>query len=135
MKTRNEQSPSFIRRAVDRRGLVQFASATCACALLGGAALFHAHVRTRVTEEGYRLSRLSAEQQQLLRERDRLTLQTAQLLRPARIEELARKAGMGPPSSDRVVVLASAREYGVPRRAPVATAMALRGGAPRAASP
>jgi len=91
MKTRNEQSPSFIRRAVDRRGLVQFASATCACALLGGAGLFHAHVRTRVTEEGYRLSRLSAEQQKLLRERDRLTLQAAQLLRPARIEELARE--------------------------------------------
>jgi cell division protein FtsL len=135
MKTRNEQSPSFIRRAVDRRGLVQFASATCACAMLGGAALFHAHVRTRVTEEGYRLSRLSAEQKLLLRERDRLTLQTAQLLRPARIEELARRAGMGPPSSDRVVVVASAREYGAPRRAPVATAVALREGAPRAAAP
>jgi hypothetical protein len=34
-----------------------------------------------------------------------------------------------------VVVVASAREYGVPRRAPVATAVALREGAPRAAAP
>jgi hypothetical protein len=32
-------------------------------------------------------------------------------------------------------VLAPAREYGLPHRAPVATAVALREGAPRAAAP
>lgn len=127
-------SPSFIRKAVDRRGLVQLASVSCACALLGGAGWFHAWVRTRATYEGYRLSGLAAERQRLLRERDRLTLQTAELLRPARIEELARRAGMGPPPAERVVVLASApAPAAAPRR--VATALVLREGPVRAAAP
>ncbi|GAC1338741.1 MAG: hypothetical protein NVS2B9_16040 [Myxococcales bacterium] len=135
MRAAAVETSSFVRRAADLRGLQQFAAAICACALLGGAALFHAYVRTRVTEEGYKLSRLGSEQQKLLRERDRLTLQAAQLLRPARIEELARKAGMGPPSADRVIVLVGTREYSGPRRADDGAAFALRDGARHTASP
>jgi cell division protein FtsL len=100
------QTQSTIRRAVDRRGLATFASTTLACALVASALLFHAWVRTRVTEEGYRLSRLSAEHHELVREHERLQLRAAELKSPQRIEELARsRLGMGPPQVDRVVVL------------------------------
>ena len=103
-------SPSLIRKAVDQRGLSQFIAATSACALIAAAGLFHAWVRTQVTEEGYQLSRLSAEHQALLREREKLTLWSAQLKTPGRIEQLAReKLGMGPAATDRVVVLAENR--------------------------
>ena len=98
---------SVIRRSFEKRALVQFAAATLSCALIASAALLHIHVRTRVTEEGYRLSRLSAEHQRLAREHDRLELQVAELTSPQRLSELSRaRLGMGPPSSDRVVVLA-----------------------------
>ena len=76
------ETPSMIRRAIDRRGLLTFAAAVLACALVASAALFHAWVRTRVTEEGYRLSRLSAEHRELVREHERLQLQAAQLRSP-----------------------------------------------------
>ena len=99
-------TPSMIRRAVDRRGLATFGAGTLSCALVAAAALFHASVRTRVTEEGYRLSRLSVEHRELMREHERLQFHAAQLKSPQRIEELARvRLGMGPPSVDRVVVL------------------------------
>jgi cell division protein FtsL len=98
---------SLVRRSFEKRALLQFAAVTVSCALLAGAALFHIHVRTRVTEEGYRLSRLSAEHQRLLREHDRLVLQGAELESPQRLAELSRaRLGMGPPKGDRVVVLA-----------------------------
>lgn len=100
------ETPSMIRRAVDRRGLLTFAAGTLACALVASAALFHAWVRTRVTEEGYRLSRLSAEHRELVRDHERLQLLAAQLKSPQRIEQLARtRLGMGPVAVDRVVVL------------------------------
>jgi cell division protein FtsL len=103
-------SPSVIRRAIDRRGLARFVAGTAACTLLAAAALFHAWVRTQVTEEGYRLSRVSAENQQLLREREHLTLQAALLKSPGRIEQLAReKLGMGPARAEQIVVLAEKR--------------------------
>ena len=100
-------TPSLIlRRAIDRRGLATFVAGTLACALIALSALFHAWVRTRVTEEGYRLSRLSAEHRELSREHERLQFHAAQLKSPQRIEELARaRLGMGPPTVDRVVVL------------------------------
>jgi cell division protein FtsL len=95
-----------VRRAVDRRSLRQLVAATLACALLAGAALLHIWVRTRVTEQGYRLSRLSNERQQLLRERERLQLAAGRLGGAQRIEDLARtRLGMGPPPADRVIVL------------------------------
>jgi cell division protein FtsL len=89
-----------------RRGLRQLAAATIACALLACAAMLQIWVRTRVTEQGYRLSRLTAERQKLQREHERLQLFAAQLESPQRIAELARsRLGMGPPAPDRVIVL------------------------------
>jgi cell division protein FtsL len=100
------QSPSTIRRAVDRRGLVTFASFALAVAILAASLLFHTFLRTRTTERGYRLSQLSAEHRELVRERERLQARAAELKSPQRIEELARtRLGMGPAPSDRVVVL------------------------------
>lgn len=101
------QSPSAVRRNIDRRGLVLFGAWTLACVLLAAAALFHAWVRTQVTEEGYLLSQLHDQNSRLLDERARLRRQSADLTRPARIEQLAReRLGMGPARADRIVVLA-----------------------------
>ncbi|HKC61817.1 MAG TPA: cell division protein FtsL [Myxococcales bacterium] len=87
-------------------GARQVGAATLACALLAAAALLQIWVRTRVTEQGYRLSRLSAERQQLVRDHERLQLAAARLGSAQRIEELARaRLGMGPPPADRVIVL------------------------------
>ena len=89
-----------------RRGLVQFGAATLACVLLAGGALFQIWVRTRVTEQGYRLSRLSAERQRLVRDHERLQLAAARLGSAPRIEELARtRLGMGPAPAERIIVL------------------------------
>jgi cell division protein FtsL len=101
-------NPSLIRRAIDRRGMTQLVGGITACLLLAVALLFHAWMRTQVTQEGYRLSRLASEHQKLLRTREELTLASARLRNPARIEKLAREQlKMGPPTNDRVVVLAT----------------------------
>jgi cell division protein FtsL len=87
-------------------GLRQAFAATLACALFAAAALLQIWVRTRVTEQGYRLSRLSAERQQLVRDHERLQLAAARLGSAQRIEDLARaRLGMGPPPADRIIVL------------------------------
>lgn len=100
------QVRSQVRRELDRRGLLTFAAATLSCGILASALLLHAWVRTRVTEEGYRLSRLSAEHRELTREHESLQIRAAELRSPQRIEELARsRLSMGPPPMDRVVVL------------------------------
>lgn len=97
---------SAIRRNIDRRGLRNFAAGALACAVLAVAMLTHAWVRTRVTERGYELSRLSAESRALTREHEMLQIRAAELKSPQRIEELARsRLGMGPPPMERVVVL------------------------------
>jgi cell division protein FtsL len=99
-------SPSRVRRDVERRGLRNFAAGSLSCALIGLAMLLHAWVRTRVTERGYTLSRLSAEHRELVRENEGLRIRAAELKSPQRIEELARtRLQMGPPAVDRVVVL------------------------------
>jgi cell division protein FtsL len=96
-----------LKRSFEKRALRQFVAATLSCALVALAALFHIHVRTRVTEEGYRLSRLSAEHQRLAREQERLEFQVAQLESPQRLSDLSRaRLDMGPPAEDRVVVVA-----------------------------
>jgi cell division protein FtsL len=88
------------------RGLRPFVAGTMACALIACAAMLQIWVRTRVTEQGYRLSRLALERQKLEREHERLQLVAAQLQSPQRVAELARtRLGMGPPPSDRVIVL------------------------------
>lgn len=100
------QSPSAIRRSIDKRGLTNFAATALACMLVAAAMLLHAWVRTRVTEQGYRLSRLSAESRDLTREHEALQIKAAEMKSPQRIEELARtRLSMGPPAIDRVVVL------------------------------
>ncbi len=100
-------TPSAIRRNIDRRGLTNFAATVAGCALVASAMLLHAWVRTRVTEEGYQLSRSSAEYRELMREHESLQIRAAELKSPQRIEELARtRLSMGPPAMDRVVVLA-----------------------------
>ena len=119
------RSPSQVRRNIDRRGLVQFVAGTVACVLLASAALFHAWVRTQVTEEGYLLSRLHDQNQRLLDERAGLRREAADLTRPARIEQLAREQlGMGPARADRIVVLAE-KTMPAPARSPK-TAVARR---------
>jgi cell division protein FtsL len=100
-------TPSEVRRNVDRRGFANFAAIVLSCALVAMAMLLHAWVRTRVTEQGYRLSRLSAEHRELSRAHEALQIKAAELRSPQRIEELARsRLSMGPPSIDRVIVLA-----------------------------
>ena len=100
------KNDSFVRQSIDRRGMATFAAATLACVLVAAAALFHLWIRTRVTERGYQLSRLSSEYRDLTREHESLQLKAAELKSPQRIEQLAReKLGMGPPAMDRVVVL------------------------------
>ena len=95
-----------IRRNVERRGLHNFACCTSACVLIACAMLLHAWVRTRVTERGYQLSRLSAEYRELTREHEALQIRAAELGSPQRIEELARsRLGMGPPPVERLVVV------------------------------
>ena len=89
---RAEVRASPARRASARCGMRQFRAATLACALLAAAALLQIWVRTRVTEQGYRLSRLSVERQHLVRDHERLQLAAARL-------------GMGPPPADRIIVL------------------------------
>ena len=101
-----QETPSMIRRAIDKRGFLDFVTATAACGLVAVAALGHAWLRTRITEQGYTLSRLSQEGRDLLREHEALQIRAAELKSPQRIEELARnKLGMAPPPTDKVVVL------------------------------
>ena len=100
------QHGSSVRGVAQTRSLRQLAAALIACALVGSGALLQIWVRTRVTEQGYRLSRLSAERQQLQRDHERLQLAAARLGSAQRIEDLARvRLGMGPPPPDRVIVL------------------------------
>jgi cell division protein FtsL len=113
------RNDSFVRRNIERRGMINFAATALACALIAGAMLLHAWVRTRVTEQGYRLSRLSAEYRELTREHESLQIKAAELRSPQRIEELARtRLSMGPPAMDKVIVLVG----GAVRESLVATA-------------
>lgn len=106
VRTKEARAGAPPRRPGRRRGLVQFGAATLACVLLAAGALLQIWVRTRVTEQGYRLSRLSAERQQLVRDHERLQLAAARLGSAPRIEELARtRLGMGPAPADRIIVL------------------------------
>jgi cell division protein FtsL len=88
------------------RALLRLVAPAVACALLVAAALLQIWVRTRVTEQGYRLSRLSAERSELVRQHERLQLAAASLGSAQRIEDLARtRLGMGPPPPERIIVL------------------------------
>jgi cell division protein FtsL len=102
-RVRDPRAPPSARRTP---GVQQLGAAVAACALLVAAALLQIWVRTRVTEQGYRLSRLSAERVELVRDHERLQLAAASLGSAQRIEDLARtRLGMGPPPADRIIVL------------------------------
>jgi hypothetical protein len=57
------------------------------------------------TLEGYKLESLRAEQRRLLNERQVLQLQEAELLRPDRLETLAKRQDLVTPATDQVVHL------------------------------
>lgn len=104
---RNE---SVVRKNIERRGLATFGAATLACAILAAGASLHLWVRTRVTERGYQLARLSSDSRDLTREHQALQIKAAELKSPQRIEQLARAhLGMGPPAIDRLLVMPQAR--------------------------
>src|SRR5437868_7887815 len=116
-------TPSMVRRAVDRRGLAIFTSATAAALLLACVALFAIWARTRVTAAGYALDKAVREHQELLRKREALTVQVAELKAPGRLQAVAKKLGMGPPTADRTVVIVEGplnAVSAVPERAVVA---------------
>lgn len=98
--------PSQIRRHIDRRGLVRFGALAAACTVLAGAALFQIWVRTQVTHEAYRLTRLTNEGRTLESTRRTLEGEVARLKSPPRIESLAReKLGMGPAKAEQILIL------------------------------
>src|SRR5262245_35277445 len=59
----------------------------------------------KVKLAGYRLEALRSEERRLLDERKALELQEAELLNPARLEQLARRQGLVTPSSEQVIHL------------------------------
>jgi cell division protein FtsL len=98
--------PSTIRKHIDRRGLVRFGALAAACAVVAAAALFQIWVRTQVTHEAYRLTRLTNESRALERARRSLEGELARLKSPPRIESLAReKLGMGPAKAEQILIL------------------------------
>jgi len=98
--------PSQIRRHIDRRGLVRFLALAAACAVVAAAALFQIWVRTQVTHEAYRLTRLTNESRALESQRRTLEGELARLKSPPRIESLAReKLGMGPAKAEQILIL------------------------------
>ena len=98
-------TPSVIRRAIDRRGLAIFGAATVAALLLGGVSIFAIWARTRVTASGYALDKAVREHQALLREREALTVRVANLRSAGRLQGLATKLRMGPPTAGQTVVI------------------------------
>lgn len=64
--------------------------AALAVLLLSVVGIVHVTSRVLVVSQGYELSRLDAQQTELLRENDRLKLELATLKGPARIESVAR---------------------------------------------
>jgi cell division protein FtsL len=98
--------PSTIRRHIDRRGLLRFGALAAACCVVAAAALFQIWVRTQVTQEAYRLTRLTKAGRDLESTRRSLQGEEARLRSPPRIESLAReKLGMGPAKAEQVLIL------------------------------
>ncbi len=62
-------------------------------------------VRLEVTQEGYRLSELRAENRDLEEHHRKLTLEVAELTSHERLRSIAAKDGLGPPPAGHVVVL------------------------------
>jgi cell division protein FtsL len=62
-------------------------------------------VRLEVTQEGYRLSELRAQQRDLEERNRRLRLEVAELSSHERLRAIAAKDGLGPPPAGHVMVL------------------------------
>ena len=90
-------------RAGSRRRFV--VAAFLALALIG-AVLVHVWLRLQVVHMGYVLSTTSKLQNQLEQERQELTVESATLTSPDRLEAMARKRlGLAPPEKSQVIVL------------------------------
>lgn len=72
--------------------------------LFAAVGIIHVCSRVLVVHAGYRMSQLELESRALARERDRLRLERATLLSPARLERIARdKLGLVPPLAGTVL--------------------------------
>ncbi|HEY8207399.1 MAG TPA: cell division protein FtsL [Myxococcaceae bacterium] len=101
--------------------LLQLVPGALLAALFVAVGLLHVTSRVLVVDTGYRLSRLQEENRQLTLRNDRLKLELATLLSPARLERLAKEQlRLQPPPAGTVIPLSGAAQ--VPPAA---------GGAPR----
>jgi len=103
-------------RTFDRRQLKPVLRAVLGFALLAGLLILHAAGRIWVLEQGYELSRLRSEEQTLVRENGRLSLELTTLRTPARLERLSRgRHFMAAPGSGDI--LSEGGPVGLPERA------------------
>jgi len=104
--------------------LLQLLPGALLAALFAAVGILHVTSRVLVVDAGYRLSKLEEENRQLTLRNDRLKLELATLVSPARLEKLARDQGLQPPPAGTVVSL------GAPAAAAVPTPRLARAGPP-----
>ncbi|HYV46264.1 MAG TPA: cell division protein FtsL [Myxococcaceae bacterium] len=85
--------------------LLQLLPGALLAALFASVGILHVTSRVLVVDAGYRLSRLEEENRQLTLRNDRLKLELATLVSPARLEKLARDQGLQPPPAGTVISL------------------------------
>ena len=85
--------------------LLQILPGALLAALFAAVGILHVTSRVLVVDTGYRLSRLEEENRQLTLRNDRLKLELATLVSPARLEKLARDQGLQPPPAGTVISL------------------------------
>jgi len=79
-----------IRCCIDRYTICDFMLTVFSLALVAGALIFHSWVRNQIVAMGYESQKLSAEEESLLRIRERLILEEETLRNPERVEAMAR---------------------------------------------
>ena len=96
-------------RLTGLRVLLQLLPGVLLASLFAAVGVFHVNSRVLVVDAGYRLSRLQEENRQLTLKNDRLKLELATLLSPARLERLARETlQLQPPPAGTVLTLGGA---------------------------
>ena len=105
--------------------LLQLLPGALLAALFAAVGILHVTSRVLVVDAGYRLSRLEEENRQLTLRNDRLKLELATLISPARLEKLARERGMQPPPAGTVISLGAP-----PPRPPAPAPRLARAGPP-----
>lgn len=86
--------------------LLHLLPAILVCGIFAGVGIVHVTSRVMVVGVGYSLSKLEAENRELVRENDRLKLELATLKSPLRLEKVAREQlGMIPPPPGSVIPL------------------------------